>query len=1808
MKVLSDKINYLLYDLIKCNDLINNKLNKLQNGGGNEKQLYKKLKKYKKNFKKSIKSIVYYRNMAENYMNSYNNINLQYGIMYKKLEDMKEKLGNAHNTIDMVNSKFDLNSEKIQMLESMMGMVEKIKGKKIDIEMISKLDSNGQINTNTAKINGNLYEDAETIQKQKGGSGKSDVFALEQQLLGLKDKADDSAGNIDFLDKKMADLNARMKTIIEDDENIFKLRAKIEWMVNKLEEVGEEDAQKAELDLNNIKKLVDEIQGKMNNSKEDKLVEYIHGLEKYISMLDAQTKSSVKTIESMSGKNLEEMNKHVDENVNTEQIAIGGASTFVKPINVTYINDLNKKIGNVINLVNSDLNTKIIITPLTELSKYDDIEKTTKLYNKLVVIVLLYENYKYIINELKQINTIFNITEFDKTYEYKDDILIKQLWDIAFKNKKTDYYTTLYNKKLYDLNEFKNITIDLFDDSKDTKYKKLIDDLHKNYSLAICIIYTLTNFIACFVAINTDNMNDLLIACRKIYSNMPKVITYEKNIIDVYDEKIGELTKINKATKIITILIEEYNKLTKTEPFTKLNFVNILNKPDELSENIKLYEDYNNIIVKESITQISKKEGSDDKKRSKTVVNNIVNNIGQVFNKYLDLSGIIKGKMPDSAKAQLTEEQYKEIEDTKEKISKLNTYGELYTIFEEITKSAETKTGGNKQITKMIKLGENGNYEIIQYGGAKIRLESFITKLTGAYTGINKTVPYIGAISNKLSELSKKDYAGKSDELDKIIAMFKNVINNFNDAQNSYIKVIPMIFFVVEFPPSIYAKKDSKYYKITHDLENYSIIYSQVPGLIYETDTDLVKKGDELNTSQTWKGAHMAFLESNGKNSTDNIMNDPMIGLNKIIESSSGNEYKIKNKVINMMFALGASGTGKTARYFGVPTATNIVDKQGIIPTLIKQAKDKDSKKKISFAYFVCYGRTIPPSSGSASATNNFVETLISFDIKKIYENKDVLCKFDDKDSTESKNCEDDAKQYHNYIKVYKMAKDTDETRVDKYSDFYKKIANKKLFVHFNDYKEDSTSPLITKYIIEKKDAINFLKGDNEKIVHDGTKRTYSSKEWEDAKKAGKTIKEIVTDNSSNFWMDVEDDTNLGDIFDNLINFQKKIFTVMSTRNNIESSRGHTCVLIRFGEDDNSTYFPLFDMAGTENILAITNFLSEIQGKITGTETEKKKKIAQLLVAINRLGTDRFAKDKKSQDYASLLGVYDDLENNTDLKTWLNPPLTSSGGGVTKTFTDLQNSTITKLENVVNLDKLVDKIAHEGNYINHTIAMIIFASLCVGYGMDSDVAGSAGTGSTSTGAPKDYYDEIMSKRNATDGTGILNKLEEKHICLTGNKKVRSSDSSGTDADSTCEKIDTKILLDTFNYNTILNNSCIWLHVLFTFLYWNEVDEDAKSILRDKTLKASNDTDINKYGKYVKDKFSDNTSQIANLEKITQILDIIIKNQIEFQEKNTILFYQTVGTKIDKFYSYIKYSIGTYNKFSVIEKIKNIMEETLLVNAIYTFLSKNLVTISSVAIMQIIVYHKLKYTNTFNNMINIKIDGNSNLLDFDQSSSHIKNIKESVQIKDADKKTTLLGKESYTNGFLHDSDIGNSPYNEIYEYLKTKSDIITFINTYKEIPFIGQLIQLLNTENDDFKIENNKLPSVKIIAKGEFKDDKYDDFKTKSDTVIDSINTIMTPEIKTLFDELFDRDITIFKSKVEAKIGEITKSKTLISKITNDIKDKDDIEINLVKDGFVSATKMTLMHLVTGQYSKKDMVNGTLNLVETLYEATDLNFN
>jgi hypothetical protein len=63
-----------------------------------------------------------------------------------------------------------------------------------------------------------------------------------------------------------------------------------------------------------------------------------------------------------------------------------------------------------------------------------------------------------------------------------------------------------------------------------------------------------------------------------------------------------------------------------------------------------------------------------------------------------------------------------------------------------------------------------------------------------------------------------------------------------------------------------------------------------------------------------------------------------------------------------------------------------------------------------------------------------------------------------------------------------------------------------------------------------------------------------------------------------------------------------------------------------------------------------------------------------------------------------------------------------------------------------------------------------------------------------------------------------------------------------------------------------------------------------------------------------------------------------------------------------------------------------------------------------------------------------------------------------------------------------------------------------------------------------------------------------------------------------------------------------------NKNTDLIKIQTQNQIERIKDARIGATKMVLMHVVTGQVFKHTMVEETIKLTETLYKATEIDFN
>jgi hypothetical protein len=531
----------------------------------------------------------------------------------------------------------------------------------------------------------------------------------------------------------------------------------------------------------------------------------------------------------------------------------------------------------------------------------------------------------------------------------------------------------------------------------------------------------------------------------------------------------------------------------------------------------------------------------------------------------------------------------------------------------------------------------------------------------------------------------------------------------------------------------------------------------------------------------------------------------------------------------------------------------------------------------------------------------------------------------------------------------------------------------------------------------------------------------------------------------------------LSDLFETLINEQKKIKTVLPTKNNIESSRAHTCVLIRIGKENNYKYFPLFDMAGTENPTQVNEFF---------TDGRNVSHMAKLVEKISTVTQDHKIVDSadETKEYPSL----GELLTVPDIEKYVNISETAVGGGKTpmkvEEFYNGLNTDLTELNEESSL-KFLRKIPNEGAYINHTIGMMIFAAMCVGSSLDTTKSGTV-----------DQFDSF--------GAGLFRELE-KYVCTTG---------MGVD----CSK--TRVLLPDINYASILNSSCIWLQVIFSFLYWNRETQEST----DNWLKKS------KRGgaKYIAD---------------MQDYDFVDGVPIKYAKI-------CAGIKMEEF-----------------TKVKEGLE---LVNKNWNnYFASQVSKITCETDKIIIPYEKKKDDD--------EEEEEEALIDTSAMSEA--DIQKKIKELEATVKT-LNGKSNASK---------RKKINKQKRALTTRLSVL--LSSELTLEQIKSMLKQIETNlNADTNL-------VSLLKEGFYLELKSSQFNlhTAADADCGSIDTII---------------------QTAKSIPENTSTAQLQTELN---------QMHRIQDGRIAATKMVLMHLVTGQGVKHFMVKDTIELAKTLYTSTNV---
>lgn len=1695
-------------------------------------------KKYKSLIKSSAQSINYYKNLIQLQASNQMKLNNYYQNLIGMLKSQRERLATGYQVLG---NDFKNEKEKISMLETMITGLEKY----------IQSSKNFDINVKKIILKGGALE---YMQFQ------DNIMRDMQDLSTHITKIDEDKN---FLEKKITSLHERMTNIITKNDELFKIKAEIEWIVNQLENVDNSIDKASQQDFEELYGKIQKMIGvaKTQGAIDQNIADYIHKLEEYASYLENFIKSNEKTLGSIKIDKINPKDDTVNEkiqiddqiksiankitnaqdqiktNTNTNtQGQSGGTSNTLTNLN----NIFSELIGGgaLIDKYNEKSNTMIDKLKKIFTHTYDNIQidnadiivnilnnnllyEKPDLYGKIVTIAGLLIKLDQMVKEYNSMYMYFSNNDSLLSHDETSNNNLIEMWKEMFKTKNTEYYTEkLLNFQIYFYNYVntsdKNISLEnaLKNLINKTSRKPIINFKDKDINKDIdTIIDKLNNTVISFDHLNIFFQNLILTLLlqsspdEKTRSvDVKELILKLQNNILIKKDRLLKSALGNKSD-VYSVLYENSNNNTQVggnmqqiafpqDPLTKIT------NTDAFIEFFKLYSS-------------SIFSSSNEKPLIKTNQTQIDKTI-QLSNMMISLYNKINLKLG------VTDDNNTSVALSQEEKS-INTYSEFSTLIKSEDKTIES-TNATPELNK----------DKINKSASKPRLDIYRNKLISCRDELNPYMKKIAILRNLLSKT--KDGNFSTDETMILIGLYTKIKKQIEEGINSYIKLIPMIFFTIEFPPVVYATQQCKYkfaFDAKKELVEYKFIENQD-----KKECDKLELGtfkDEEFVSSFFP-SHAAFFESNKLNGTKKLIDDPVIGLGKLIKQDENGSNPI-SATINMMFALGASGTGKTTRYFGKSNG-HPDDQEGIVPYIInKSIEDAKSSepnakptKQISIAYFVCYGQKSQIDSTNAE----FNELVIFFNINEII-------KSNNGDKTITKDTK--------YIPYYmpKTANIPNDI-ANNYTNFYSFIVSKNL--------ERKKYSELENFITNGKD---FPKSDPK------------------SNSDHKTFRELI-ESTNEIWKTIDhtESSSIGELFEKLIIEQKKINTVLPTKNNIESSRGHTCVLVKIEDMNEKTtmnkvkYFPLFDMAGTENTKQINSFLKEGRNTIN---------MAKLVKKVNTITqeNDIVKQDDENKQYPSL----NDLLKYDNISKWVSSSakskyltIESVGGAKQKIkIDDFYSQVTTSTDNPG--DNFLDKIVKEGYYINHTISMLIFAAMCVGSSLKTELIGD-----------KDYFNDFLPE---------LFKEINKFTCVPSVSGVT-------------ECIDkTMMLLSEKSVSAIANSSCIWLQILFSFLYWNE--ETPKSITK---LLQNINIDTTKKLSYLCEPNVQNSQIKIDDDKGNQVDIMTVAQLYDFKNKTKSIDLQ----QITKLYQMIKNINANYSS-SITSKVSDIIIENNKLKIKYEKIGST----SSIA-----------SDFTYDLKDKVKVTGKI-YYDF---------FKDNERVKKLDEFKNLIEKYLKTIEKLTDDQIvmqSRQPDSKIKPDAQNIIDIFNSenffpINNQKSLPLVLEFKydsddQLAKYTNFGFSNRikeklTNLLKIINIIK------DVQKNQQTPASGIVDVISTIdkFNNDPQTDYTDII-KLLTVTNSHLQYNDNSAIKFDLIktnnaipIDNVFNSINKfnnlqtcpNNNLELNKllaenqmhrVRDGRVAATKMTLMHLVTGQGIKHFMVGETVKLCTTLYNSTNL---
>lgn len=1876
-------LNYenMLSDYTNTNTLIGGK-NSEQSNDSNEITIsLKKYKKIKEFAKVAKKTIIKYKNLAKYYFDSYNKILYNYMILLGLLNKQKAELENKVKTYQKLSSDYSNGIEKIKLLETMIGGVEKIVAKTVNLD----LDVKNKINSGetsfkavaslTPSDNVEIIDETKTIGTNDKVllGGDLDFYDFEtdlnKEIDELNKYAEELKADNDFIEQKVESLHSRVKNIMGETEDLLNIRLSIEWIVNQLEKPAgfEEKEEQKDVDyqsiFNKLKDTIDKVKQQKVNTNVAKYVRELESMAKYFEDFIASNKETLQNMSEEKRKEMLQTLKNIhgvsndflnnpnnqandtqnnvanNEGVGEEQLGGGFGNKFGGGLNDEY-NKINVNITNKINTMFGDK---------TNLNKVIFIDDSNSVVNEFVSKesnnndLTLNQDKLYQIFEMgKELNKIFLLfTTYIQSFEKK--INFGDYWNNLFKNKKTNFYTRLKDYDIINISQNNNVetqTINFNDDLRASDFiNQVYDMFFENGSKK-----------------NTDN---LILALKYSFDSLDNLIKkindttifYYHFVFMMIDIKFFYLSFQDRPTidqDKVKSLIELYNNLTKSSTMYKFNefyqyMLNAYNVIDTQVEEEAIQSDTSvppsvptnviqeggdetniyNILTNEQIQTKSPEIKEDvlsdlydkfNESFSKLILKpDLLDNIGEfVKNIYKDIGKTIIEENKKQTKSmrdlmiKISRDLGKEKPET-QPVSKEDL--ERLTI-EDIVKIIES----NKSSKNEIAIG--GTVERPRITPYKNALEECYEELLPLYQNSSKIERYL---DKKAVPQSKYD-----DDTKTYVELYSKLKYNLDNGTNSLINVNPMIFFTIEFPPSAYVKKDSCQFNFTFDKDEQKILYNpptsqkciadlQNKFTLSEDDKQKLSSNKPLLTIET----NQPFLKSVGNNNTLALMTDPVIGLNKLIDAKPiGGDKNLSfptQKVINLMFALGASGTGKTTRYFGKSDAVDKGDRVGVVQGIVEKAKKSTdgNKVRVEMGYFVSYGRKKNIGFNSTNPgfndnqTNDFDELIIFADIEKV--NK----KMEDINFDGNFNNED--------FYIFKQNVESETNQKLNYTQFYSNIVSKKLQkINYNQIS-------------------NYIEDDGEfPAIIDQTA------EFEPC--SFREIIQPIGDNIEKYkpiWFEVSDDTNLSDLFENLIKAQKCIKTVLPTKNNIESSRGHTCVLIKIIKvnadgKEFTQYFPLFDMAGTENVLSMNEFLTQ---KITIGDKEipvNEEKIDKLIRIVSNLSKDDSVLDnefkKENKNFASLTDVLTNIKVQQYVEKsnvrQVQPDPQSGGKG--KWNIDEVGKGIgdeaTKQQYSSTGTKLIQKILGEGYYINHTIGMLIYIAKCIGCSINS----------TKTDTT-DYFDNIENE--------VINELIRYVYYYTG-EGVKEGDGL------------TRILLNKIDFNTISKSSTIWIQVLLSFLYWNEENKDTfgdiLNILNNSSEENPNDSKLVKYlaeqldtnninpeapgntlkyqiysnetieptyNQFFNNLYSINMGKKINLDmsivnaKVDELKQIYPEGTSDNDKNYTLSINENIDENIDGKLTFTNKTIEAYKAY--IKKGDDLSEEDFY-NELKSIIDENKNSTDENYIFKINLPSKFDKKNLFKNICSkpIKTEKKNKNNEFIFNVSCNFNIENIIKLEN-----TYYNNNEILNNYIIDLKyiiiqriIPNIKINVSNFNINVENEKKKYVNNsnlkYNQSDLLKKLFNYNENKTAVLDYIKNKIKGINFVKANEYKNNEQI-FKD----LIKLDNNLLFQIAKNFNSNLHysNGTLVLYKDGKKSKnLNEIVNYYNKLLAYYNASKPDENFQITSnsnqiqrVKDVRIGATKMVMMHVVTGQDYKYPMVKETIDLTNVLFSAVKI---